>query len=235
MPRPRPSSAGRLVLVFLVALAPAACGGGAGAGSAGEGPGADGRSTEELEALFEARTDSARMRFSEADVRFMTGMIAHHTQALVMARLAPERAASPQIETLAARIINAQQDEIATMERWLRGRDQPVPEIEIDGLELEMPASLRERMPMPGMLSREQLEELEAASGREFDRRFLELMIEHHQGAVTMVHELFRTDGAAQGDTVFRLASDIQVDQRTEIQRMRRMLDEMAADGSVGR
>lgn len=235
MSRPRSSSPGRLVLVLLVALAPAACGGGAGAGSAGEGPEADGRSTEELEALFEARTDSARMRFSEADVRFMTGMIAHHTQALVMARLAPERAGSPQIETLAARIVNAQQDEIATMERWLRDRDRPVPEIEIDGLDLVMPERLRQRMPMPGMLSREQLEELEAASGPEFDRRFLELMIEHHQGAVDMVHELFRQDGAAQGDAVFRLASDIQVDQRTEIQRMRRMLDQMAADGSIGR
>ena len=80
-------------------------------------------------------------------------------------------------------------------------------------------------MQMPGMLTSEQLEDLEKARGPEYDRLFLTYMIQHHEGAVTMVHELFATDGAAQDDVAFKLASDIQVDQITEIARMRRMLE----------
>ncbi len=83
--------------------------------------------TAELEALYRARMDSARMRFTDADVHFMTGMIGHHAQALVMAGLAPTHGASPAVQTLCARIINAQKDEIATMQHWLRDRGQPAP------------------------------------------------------------------------------------------------------------
>ena len=84
---------------------------------------------------------------------------------------------------------------------------------------------------MPGMLSPQQMASLRAARGPAFDRLFLELMIQHHQGAVVMVHELFATDGAAQDETVFKFASDVQVDQKTEIDRMSRML--AALDGGV--
>lgn len=187
----------------------------------------EGRSLDELEALYEARRDSARMEFTDADVDFMTGMIAHHAQALVMSRLAPTRGASPQIQTLAARIINAQKDEIETMQRWLRERDQPVPTIEIDGLDLTVHGAGNHAMHMPGMLMQEQLEELSKARGDEFDRLFLEYMIQHHSGAVTMVHNLLKVGAAAQDDAAFKLASDIQVDQKTEIARMEQMLEEL--------
>lgn len=190
--------------------------------------------TPELEALYEARQDSARMRFTPADVDFMTGMIAHHAQALVMSRLAPAQGASPAVQTLAARIINAQKDEIASMQRWLADRGQPVPEVQIDGLALTIHGVAEHHLHMPGMLSRDQLEELAAARGVRFDRLFLRAMIQHHRGAVTMVHALFDTAGAAQDEAAFKLASDIQVDQLTEIARMERMLETMAA-GSGGR
>ena len=181
-----------------------------------------------LEAIYNARADSARMNVSEADVAFMTGMISHHAQALVMSAWAPSRDASPSVRTLTARITNAQKDEIALMQRWLRERDRPVPMVEPGGA---MPAMAGHdmHMTMPGMLSPEQLEELSASRGPDFDRLFLTFMIQHHQGAVTMVAELFASDGAAQDEFVFKLASDIQVDQTTEVARMQRMLEALAA------
>lgn len=194
----------------------------------------DNRDISEMEEKYWARVDSARMNFSEADVEFMIGMIGHHAQALIMSRLAPENNASEQIQTLAARIINAQNDEIASMQEWLRYRGQPVPEVHIDGLNL-MIHGVDDHMSghedMPGILSQEQLEELADAEGSEFDRLYLEYMIEHHAGAVMMVRKLFATDGAAQEDQAFRLATDIQVDQITEIERMQLMLENLADAG----
>ena len=184
-------------------------------------------STADLEALYWARQDSARTSFTEADVRFMTGMIAHHAQALVMSRLAPTHGASAQVQTLAARIINAQQDEIETMQRWLRRRGQPVPEVHIEGLTLQVHGAGDHAMHMPGMLTEAQLQELDAARGADFDRLFLTYMIEHHRGAVTMVDALFGTDGAAQDEATFRLAADINADQKTEIARMELMLERL--------
>jgi uncharacterized protein (DUF305 family) len=187
----------------------------------------------ELEALYRERMESAREDVSEADVRFMTGMITHHAQALVMSALAPTHDASPEMRILTSRIINAQNDEIATMRRWLRDRGRHVPEIEIDGLELRIDGE--RPMRMHGMLTDEQLRELDAARGREWDRLFLRYMIMHHQGAVSMVHELFAIDGAAQDEVTFKLASDIQVDQITEIRRMELMLEELEeGDGGSG-
>lgn len=190
------------------------------------GPAAAPGSTAELEALYRARTDSARMRFSPADVHFMTGMIGHHAQALIMAGLAPTHGANPEIQRLAARIINAQKDEISAMQAWLRDRGQPVPRVEIVGTTLTVHGA-EHAAHMPGMLTPAQMRELDAARGPEFDRLFLTYMIQHHQGAVTMVHDLFATDGAGQGDATFKLASDIQVDQLTEIARMELMLESL--------
>jgi uncharacterized protein (DUF305 family) len=181
---------------------------------AADGPGGTPAATE-LEALYLARQDSARSRFSAADVEFVTGMIAHHAQAIVMAELAPGRAASPELGTLAARIMNAQRDEIAWMELWLRDRRQPVPSVETGG---------HEHLHMPGMATPEQLAELERTSGADFDRLFLTLMIAHHRGAITMVNALLATDGAVQDPATFKLASDINVDQTTEVARMEQML-----------
>lgn len=195
-------------------------------------------STAELEALYRERVDESRTRFSDSDAQFMTGMIGHHAQALVMTALAPTHGASPAVRRLAARIENAQRDEIATMQRWLRDRAQPVPEVHIEGLDLMIHVAednagsghhgdhaAHDHAGMPGMLSPEQLRELDAARGADFDRLFLAYMIQHHGGAVVMVDELFAADGAAQGDETFKIASDIQVDQRTEIARMQQMLD----------
>jgi uncharacterized protein (DUF305 family) len=176
-------------------------------------------------------------------------MIGHHAQALTMSGYAPGAGASPSVQTLAARIINAQRDEITNMQRWLEDRGLPVPAVAEDGTvtppegggmgAMDAPgmdqggmdhAAMGHGMDhegMPGMLSPEQLDELSRARGADFDRLFLSYMIQHHQGAVTMVRDLFAQDGAALDDTIFKLASDIQVDQITEIDRMQWMLDQM--------
>lgn len=190
-------------------------------------------STKDREELYWARKDSAKMQFVEADVNFMIKMIGHHAQALIMSRMAPTHDANPQIQTLAARIINAQKDEIKTMQQWLRERNQPVPEIEIDGLQLHISGTGKyhtNHMEMAGMLSMAQLKELDNARGEEFDRLFLKYMIQHHTGALTMVDALFNKDGAALEDGAFKLASEINVDQKTEIERMKRMLNNLAVN-----
>src|SRR6056297_338196 len=189
---------------------------------------------EELEELYWSRIENARLSFTEADVRFMTGMIGHHAQALIMARMAPQNGASPRIQRLAARIINSQKDEIKSMQTWLERRDQPVPEVHIDGLSLMIHGtdghSGHNQTNMPGMLSEAQLQQLSNATGTEFDRLFLRYMIDHHQGAVTMVDTLVSTDGAAQDEDAFRLSADINADQITGIERMKLMLEEIEAD-----
>lgn len=180
-------------------------------------------SNSEMAALYRARTDSARLRFTEGDVEFMTGMIGHHAQAIVMSRLAPANGASPSIRVLAERIINAQQDEIHLMQEWLRDRGQPVPEAKPGPMKMKM-GGMEHEMLMPGMLTDAQLAELGKARGADFDRLFLTYMIQHHKGAVAMVTELFSKDGAGQDEAVFKFASDVNVDQTTEIARMERML-----------
>jgi uncharacterized protein (DUF305 family) len=143
------------------------------------------------------------------------------------------------VRTLAERIINAQRDEIATMQRWLRDRRQPVPDPSAGTAGMAMDSSMSmghehgagapggHDMLMPGMLTQEQMAQLDRARGEEFDRLFLQFMIQHHRGAVTMVQRLFATDGAGQDETVFKFASDVNVDQTTEIQRMQKMLAAM--------
>ena len=184
---------------------------------------------EELEALYWARQKEAMSRFTPADVDFMVGMIGHHAQALIMSRLAPENGASPAVQVLAARIINAQQDEIEIMQSWLRDREQEVPQVHIDGLNLMIHGmgGHGDHHHMPGMLTQAQLEELAAATGADFDRLFLTYMIQHHQGAVTMVEDLFSKDGAAQDEAAYKLASSVHVDQVTEIARMQEMLNDL--------
>lgn len=174
-----------------------------------------------LEAQYHANSDSAHMRFTDADVHFITGMIGHHAQALVMSALVPDRTTNGSVRTLASRIINAQRDEIALMQQWLRERGQPVPEPDPRGMAM---AGMDHPMLMPGMLTPDQLQQLGAARGAAFDRLFLTFMIQHHTGAVTMVDSLVASPASAQEETVFRLASGVRVDQTTEINRMRLML-----------
>jgi len=165
---------------------------------------------------------AARYPFTAADVHFITGMIGHHAQAIVMAKWAPTHGASKSVQVLCERIINAQTDEIALMQRWLTERHQPVPEAKPGPMKMTM-NGMEMDMLMPGMLSDEQMKKLDAAKGAEFDRLFLQFMIQHHQGAITMVNELFASNGG-QDDVIYKFASDVYADQGTEIDRMQKML-----------
>jgi uncharacterized protein (DUF305 family) len=164
-----------------------------------------------------------RYPFTEADVHFVTGMISHHAQAIVMAGWAPTHDASEAMRRLCDRIINAQTDEIVLMQAWLRDRNQPVPEAKPMPVKMMMNGMEHEMM-MPGMLTDEQMRQLDAARGGEFDRLFLTFMIQHHRGAVTMVEQLFNSPGAGQDEAVYKFTSDIYADQTTEIERMQKML-----------
>lgn len=181
------------------------------------------QSSSDSAATARARADSARLPYTTADIQFMTGMISHHAQAVVMANMAPTHGASAAVQTLCARIINAQNDEIALMQNWLRDRNQPVPEAKPVPMKMMMNGHMMEML-MPGMLTPEQMKQLDAARGKEFDRLLLTGMIQHHQGAVQMVQQLFATPGAGQDEHVFKFANAVQVDQNTEIHRMQQML-----------
>jgi uncharacterized protein (DUF305 family) len=207
-----------------IAAALAVCGAGRARAQAAEQGKAAAQS--EAAAIAKARADSALHPYTEADVRFMTDMISHHAQAIVMAGWAQSHDASPSVRTLADRIINAQRDEIRTMQTWLRDRSKPVPEPDPHGVKMVMEGTEHEML-MPGMLTAEQMKQLDSARGKDFDRLFLTDMIQHHSGAVQMVKQLLDSYGAAQDDLVFKLASDINVDQTTEIARMHRMLAQL--------
>jgi uncharacterized protein (DUF305 family) len=174
-------------------------------------------------AIAEAHADSVRHPYTVADVQFMQGMIGHHAQALIMAAWAPTHDASPSVQTLCLRIINSQQDEITLMQHWLADRQQMVPDGRTPGMKM-MVNGTEQTMLMPGMLTPAQMTELDHARSLDFDRLFLTDMIQHHRGAISMVHDLFETTGAGQDEIVFKFASDANVDQTTEIARMEKML-----------
>ena len=161
--------------------------------------------------------------YTAADAAFMTGMIGHHAQAVLIAGWAPSHGASPTVRALCERIVVGQQDEITLMKRWLRDRHEPVPDA--DASHGMMPGMDQAMMPMmPGMLTAEQLVQLDQAGGTDFDRMFLTLMIQHHKGAIVMVDQLFGSQGAGEEERVFRFASDVYADQTTEIDRMQKMI-----------
>jgi len=177
-------------------------------------PGAPGESSRVIAA--EAASDVSKVQFTAADAKFMQGMISHHAQAVEMTALLATRTARDEMKMLGLRISVSQEDEIKMMQRWLETRGQEIPGphahhmMHGDGL-------------MPGMLSQDEMARLAAAKGDEFDRLFLEGMIKHHEGALSMVHELFSTPGAGQEADIFAFASDVDADQRMEIDRMRAM------------
>ena len=180
-------------------------------------PGAPGESSRVISA--DRAVDLSHVRDTAADVRFMQGMIGHHAQAVEMTGLLASRTARQDMRKLALRIEVSQTDEIAMMRRWLEVRGREVPglhALHAHGATL-----------MPGMLTTEEMARLAAASGAEFDRLFLEGMIKHHAGALTMVRELFATPGAGQEAEIFAFASDVEADQRMEIERMDAMLKEL--------
>jgi uncharacterized protein (DUF305 family) len=154
--------------------------------------------------------------YTAADVHFMQGMIAHHGQAIHMSRLAAERGANPRLLRFANKIDQSQEAEIRLMQEWLRANNQVAPA-----------ADSWRTMSMPGMLTAEQLAQLTAAKGTDFDKQFLTLMIKHHEGALKMVADLLATPRAAQDVDVSVLANDVEITQSAEIAMMYQMLADL--------
>jgi uncharacterized protein (DUF305 family) len=218
----------RIHIVLLIGLAAAACHTapiqGTKAAPAGVDPkppivqpGAPGQASKVITA--EQAADLSQVQYTGDDIKFMQGMIGHHAQAIQMVALVPSRTQSEDLKKLALRIDLSQQDEIKMMESWLRARGQQVPG---PGVHRMNGAPM-----MPGMLTPEEMERLAAAKGVEFDRLFLQGMIKHHGGALTMVADLLAAPGAAQESEVFAFVSDVEADQRMEIDRMGAMLAHM--------
>ena len=155
-------------------------------------------------------------KVTAADIQFMQGMIGHHTQAIEMVALLKARTARDDMQFLGQRIQVSQTDEIRMMRTWLTNHAQRVPGDTDYTMMMQMPD-----MAMPGMLTQKQMDELAAAKGADFDRLFLESMIQHHQGALTMVKTLMASPGAGQDSSMFQFTSDVQADQSAEINRMR--------------
>ncbi|HEY9514919.1 MAG TPA: DUF305 domain-containing protein [Gemmatimonadaceae bacterium] len=155
--------------------------------------------------------------YTVADVEFMQGMIAHHAQAIYMTRMAEAHNASPRVVKLAIKIDQSQVAEIHIMQGWLRQNEQFTPD-----------TSSWRTMKMAGMLTDEQIEELDAATGVAFDRAFLTMMIQHHEGALQMVKELFATPRAGQEVDVNVFANDVVTVQTAEIGVMRQMLSQLS-------
>ena len=187
-------------------------------------PGAPGEPSRTISAA--EASDLAGIRFTEADVRFMQGMISHHAQALEMTALLDTNTASDAMRATALRIELSQEDEIEMMQDWLRERGQDVTAVDAHHAE--------GFQPMPGMLTAEEMASLAEAEGVAFDRLFLELMIKHHRGAVTMVENLLRQPGAAQDSVLFGFTSDVVADQTAEINRMDAMMAGLSTDPRVG-
>jgi uncharacterized protein (DUF305 family) len=176
-------------------------------------PGAPGQPSRTIPAA--TAVGQPKVRYTEADVRFMQSMIGHHAQALEMTALLRERTSREDLRLLARRIDDSQTDEIKLMQHWLRVRGQEVPGPHAH----HGPGAL-----MPGMLTAEEMAKLAAARGPAFERLFLESMIRHHDGALVMVKALFATPGAGQEPEIFAFASDVDADQRMEIERMGALL-----------
>lgn len=182
-------------------------------------PGAPGQPTRTLP----SSTRATLPPHSPADVKFMQGMIMHHAQAVEMTALIESHTQNKELRSLGARISSSQSDEMNFMKRWLAARGEPtVP---------EMPHTHGKHAPdhhmlMPGMLTAKEMEALKKARGKEFDRLFLKGMIQHHNGALIMVKELFDTAGAGQDAELFNFASDVDSGQRAEIRAMQTMLGE---------
>jgi uncharacterized protein (DUF305 family) len=204
----------RLAVALVAVLVGAACrtAGGA-AGTQIIQPGAPGEANRVLTA--DAATDLSKVQATPADVKFMQGMIGHHAQAIEMTALIAERTSREEMKLLGQRISVSQADEMNMMRTWLRARGQQEPS--------EHAHHTQEGM-MPGMLSPEQMAELAAATGDAFDKLFLRYMIQHHEGALSMVDDLFKTPGAGQEGDINAFAADVDSDQRMEIDRMRAML-----------
>jgi uncharacterized protein (DUF305 family) len=180
-------------------------------------PGAPGEASRVIAA--DKAIDLSKVQDTAADVRFMQGMIGHHAQAVEMVALVPRRSSRDDMRMLALRIDVSQADEIKMMQGWLQVRGQALPDPHAH--------HAHDAALMPGMLTAEEMARLAEVKGAEFDRLFLEGMIKHHAGALAMVQELFSSPGAGQDPEIFAFASDVDADQRMEIERMSALLKEL--------
>jgi uncharacterized protein (DUF305 family) len=192
-------------------------------------PGAPGKPSKTLP----SSTRATLLQPSQADVEFMQGMIMHHSQAVEMTALIPSHTENKDVRSLGARISSSQSDEIKFMQRWLATRGEPIsmamPEMPVS----KMPDMDKPGHPMalmPGMLTPEQMDALRKAKGAEFDRLFLTGMIQHHNGALIMVKDLFDTPGAGQDAELFNFATDADNSQRAEIRIMQSMLEKKPSE-----
>ncbi len=187
-------------------------------------PGAPGQPTKTLP----PSTKGTLPPLSPADVEFMQGMIMHHSQAVEMTALIPSHTDNKDLRLLGAKISSSQSDEIKFMQRWLAARGEPLtmPMPNMPGMDM----SHQSMALMPGMLSPEQMDALRKAKGPEFDRLFLAGMIQHHNGALIMVKDLFDTSGAGQDATLFDFATDVDSGQRAEIRIMQSMLQKESSE-----
>ena len=171
-----------------------------------------------------ARADAAAGAYTAADVDFMTGMIPHHAQAVVMSAWCPSHGARAELRALCERISISQKDEIRLMRQWLADRGEATPDSLSTHRVVSVDGTMHDML-MPGMLTDAEMAALDAARGSDFDYLFLTGMIGHHQGAIDMVQHLFDQPPAGQEETMFRFASDVLADQTAEIRRMQAMLD----------
>jgi uncharacterized protein (DUF305 family) len=162
----------------------------------------------------------------------MQGMIMHHSQAVEMTALISSHTENKDLRSLGARISSSQSDEIRFMKRWLAARGEPVsmPMPEMKGMDMNVDMSRQPTTLMPGMLTPQQMEALRNARGAEFDHLFLTGMIQHHNGALAMVKDLFDTAGAGQDAELFDFATDADNTQRAEIRIMQTMLDKKTSE-----
>jgi uncharacterized protein (DUF305 family) len=181
-------------------------------------PGAPGQNNK---TLTPATASAPLRRPSEADVKFMQGMIMHHSQAVEMTELLRTRSHDREVQALGKRISVSQTDEMRFMKQWLTDRGEPIAD-DMGGMDM---SSMTMPM-MPGMLTAEQMKALAAADGPVFDHLFLTGMIQHHTGALTMVKDLFATPGAGQDPQLFDFSSDVDNTQQAEIDIMKHMLKE---------
>ncbi|MFT6094548.1 MAG: hypothetical protein ACJA2Q_002453, partial [Pseudohongiellaceae bacterium] len=186
-------------------------------------PGAPGQPSRQITA--QEASDLAGIQFSDGDVKFMQGMISHHSQALDMSILVDGRTNRDTMTLMARRISLSQEDEIDMMQDWLKARDLMVP-----GMDSQ---HMAEGEMMPGMASLDEMAELATLQGAAFDTMFLQLMIEHHKGALTMVEDLLGQRGSAQDSVLFEFTSDVTADQASEIDRMNSMLAGFSPDPRV--
>jgi uncharacterized protein (DUF305 family) len=184
-------------------------------------PGAPGQPTK----ILPANTAAKLPPLSPKDVEFMQGMIMHHAQAVEMTALIESRTQNKQLRLIGAKISQSQSDEMKMMKRWLerRGEKTEMPMKEMSGMDMSMDMS-HHQMLMPGMLTPKQMEALKNAKGAKFDELFLKGMIQHHNGALVMVKDLFESAGAGQDAELFNFATDVDTGQRGEIKIMQTLL-----------